>query len=192
MHLARCLVDRTLPDVDGRGAAGAAIGCGRRGIGKDEAARHRDRWDVVDGRGRHQRKHDWDGAIGRNVGAPALCIPFQRRARNLPLASSAKLGTDIPVATLIVAEQRLRARRNPFDPSAAATRSPFYAGERVAKATAIAVEIERRLPDQAGAAAPLGGRTLPRLDQPQLQARKGFRAIDPVSKRLPLPPASCC
>ena len=71
-----------------------------------------------------------------------------------------------------------------------------YAGERVAKATAIAVRDRAqtarsgRLP---GAAAPLGGRTLLRLDQPQPQARKGFRGIDPV-RQTPssMPPASCC
>ena len=50
-HFTRRLIDEPLHDIDGLGAAGAAIRVGRRGIGKDETARHRDRRYVVNGRG---------------------------------------------------------------------------------------------------------------------------------------------
>jgi hypothetical protein len=51
-----------------------------------------------------------------------------------------------------------------------------YAGQKIAEATVIAVEIVHKDPDQVGCrpAAPLGRRTLLCLDQPQPPSRKGL------------------
>jgi hypothetical protein len=49
-HLARRTVDQPLDEINRLGAAGAAVGHGRRGVGEDEAARHRDRGNIVNRR----------------------------------------------------------------------------------------------------------------------------------------------
>ena len=64
-----------------------------------------------------------------------------------------------------------------------------YAGEKVATATVIAVEIVRKSPDQVGFAvqpAPLGRGALLRLDQPQPATGKGLRGHHRLGPRLPL------
>ena len=49
LHLAGGLIDQTLDDIDGLRTASAAVGDRRRGIRQNEAARHRQRRNVVDG-----------------------------------------------------------------------------------------------------------------------------------------------
>ena len=64
-----------------------------------------------------------------------------------------------------------------------------YAGEKVATATVIAVEIVRKSPDQVGLrrpTAPLGRGALLRLDQPQPATGKGLRGHHRLGPRLPL------
>ena len=61
-----------------------------------------------------------------------------------------------------------------------------HAAERVAHATSIVVEIVRKLPDQVGFAAPLGRRTLFRLDQPKPPPCQGLRGHRRISNRFPI------
>ena len=64
-----------------------------------------------------------------------------------------------------------------------------YAGEKVATATVIAVEIVRKSPDQGRLrrpTAPLGRGALLRLDQPQPATGKGLRGHHRLGPRLPL------
>jgi putative transposase len=73
-----------------------------------------------------------------------------------------------------------------------------YAGDRVASATAIRVEIVRKPKDQVGlppcgrwlkprrSCPPLGGRTLLRLDRPKPTPRQGLRGHHRLRQRLPL------
>ena len=64
-----------------------------------------------------------------------------------------------------------------------------YAGEKVATATVIAIEIVRKSPDQGRLrrpTAPLGRGALLRLDQPQPATGKGLRGHHRLGPRLPL------
>ena len=64
-----------------------------------------------------------------------------------------------------------------------------YAADRVANATRIVVEIVRKMPGQdrvPRAPAPLGGRKILRLDQPQSPPRQRFRGDHRLRNRLPL------
>src|SRR6202022_3539793 len=122
-HLVRRLVDEAFDNVDGLGAAGAAIGYGRRGVGEHETARHRNGGDVVGIGGELQRQEDRYASRAFDIGAdvvqagPAQC---QESAVDV----EGKLGTDTLVARLIVAEQCFGARRDPFDGTADAASGP--------------------------------------------------------------------
>ena len=105
-RFARRPIDEPLHDVDRLGPAGAAIGHGRRGIAEDEAARHRHRPDVVDGRGELQRKQDRDGTRTLDIGADIVrACPAQRQKPAVRVER--QFGTGILVAALGVAEKCL-------------------------------------------------------------------------------------
>ena len=82
-----------------------------------------DRRDVVDGRGELQRKDDRDRTGALDIGADIVRAgPAQRQEPAVRVER--QLGADVLVAAVIIAEQRLGARRDPFDRPADAARSP--------------------------------------------------------------------
>ena len=90
----------------------------------------------------------------------------------------------------------LAASRHAFPFIAKVFADSGYAGKRVAGATAIAVEIVRKNPDQIGFAVQArrsGRRALLRLDRPQPPPRQGLRGNAQI-RREPssTPPPSCC
>ncbi len=92
----------------------------------------------------------------------------------------------------------LRASRRRWPFVALAFADAGYAGEHVANASPIRIEIIRKLQGQVGLpprgrwlkprrpCAPLGGRALLRVDRPQPPPREGLRGLRRVSRSLPL------